>query len=107
VIYSARRRLEVEDKTIVEADGDSAVRMPLGCIGGRLSLCDVEDNTQMPYLPGGSVLQTGSRERRVATDLLAVAYVSFFSMLFLVGSLSSAYRLPSAIYVARKTLTLT
>jgi hypothetical protein len=35
VICSARRGSEPEGKTFVDAGGDSVVRMPLGCIGGR------------------------------------------------------------------------
>jgi hypothetical protein len=58
VICSARRESEPEGKRFVDVGGGSVVWMALGCVGGRLSLCD-EDTTQIPYLLGGSLLQTG------------------------------------------------
>ena len=49
----------------MDAGGDSVVRMPLSCIGGRLSLCDVEDTTQEPYLLEGSPPQTWENKKTV------------------------------------------
>ena len=103
MICSARRGLEAEDKPIVDADDDSAVRMPLGCIGGRHSMCDVEDTNTLPSRGKCAAnLESGEEGSHRFVGLCF-----FLFMLSLVGSLSSAYHLPPAIYVARKTLTLT